>query len=43
MKSGLRKKLKGRIAWKIIVPVIAALLIVFTITVGGSIYRAAER
>ncbi len=42
MKSGLRQKLKSRIAWKIIVPVIAALLIVFGITVGGSIYRASK-
>ncbi len=40
--SGIKKKLRGRIAWKIIVPVIVALFAIFTITVIGSTYMASK-
>ncbi len=40
--SSIKKKLRGRIAWKIIVPVIVALFAIFTITVIGSTYMASK-
>ena len=40
MLSDIRKRAKRRIAWKILIPVIAALCAVFTATVACSVYMA---
>lgn len=40
MRSGILKKIKSRIAWKIIIPVALTLFLVFGITVVGSTYAA---
>ena len=40
MRSGILKKIKSRIAWKIIIPVALTLFFVFGITVVGSTYAA---